>query len=144
MNRTLIGPWFVYVLIDPRNNKVFYVGCSVAPKERLKAHKYSMAGSAWLRCAEIRDSGLRPEVKSIRRFTVRQNALEFESKMIRETPGLVNLSIHPVGCDCDYHKKYPKTVITNSMHEKDCPEDIVAYHMARIAAEQRKQKRHDQ
>jgi hypothetical protein len=60
----------VYILRDPRDNAVRYVGCTVNPSMRLSGHKYAPrrsndARSAWVR--EILDAGLKPVLEIVER-----------------------------------------------------------------------------
>lgn len=63
-------PWWVYVLIDPRDGKGRYIGISRAPKRRLREHveregtgtgeeDYNLDMRAWI--AELQALGLEPE-----------------------------------------------------------------------------------
>lgn len=58
------GRTAIYALVDPRDCIVRYVGRSVSPWSRFKAHLYSSNGSVlttrWAR--RLRDLGLRPQL----------------------------------------------------------------------------------
>jgi len=78
----------IYVLIDPRNNNIFYVGATTSPlKTRLTQH-YSVGRS--YKCGEIinrrrdlldeiRESGFSPTIQMIAETTI-DRADEYESK----------------------------------------------------------------
>lgn len=59
---------FIYVLIDPRTNEIRYVGKTVNPKNRFKAHKCLKAAkgghlSSWI--SHLRKLNLCPEMQII-------------------------------------------------------------------------------
>lgn len=60
--------WYIYILLDPRNNAVRYVGWSFAPRKRLAAHirraKYVVSHKAhWI--MQLTSAGLRPNMEIV-------------------------------------------------------------------------------
>lgn len=60
----------IYALVDPRNGRPFYVGCSVEPRRRLKKHidearRGINGGAKEARITDILTSGLRVELRAL-------------------------------------------------------------------------------
>lgn len=55
-------PVYIYCLVDPRDESVRYVGCSVCPKERLKQHYANTTSNKAMRpwIAELRSLNVKP------------------------------------------------------------------------------------
>ena len=84
--------WSVYRLVDPRTSSAFYIGCTSNTLQRLSAHNSDPASSAWRRCRELRDSGLKAKLEVIEVFPDKDDALDRERELILSTPDLVNRS----------------------------------------------------
>lgn len=97
------GFYFVYHLIDPRDGAVFYVGMSERPHRRLKEHHNDPASSAWGRCIEIRELGLRVGMRVVGGFWTKESAREAELKQIMTMPELDNMEGHRQPCWCHNH-----------------------------------------
>lgn len=71
------GNEFIYVLIDPRDNAVRYVGKTLRPLNRLREH-ISSSKNPYMRqwIAELRKEGLSPICKFIERTSVYWNERE--------------------------------------------------------------------
>lgn len=82
--------WHVYRLVDPRNCKPFYVGCTTVSKDRFQDHVDNPAAAARARCRQLRDLGLHPKLKIVRAFDRKRAAYEFANRLILTTHGLVN------------------------------------------------------
>ena len=64
--------YYIYVLVDPRNNKPFYVGSTSNPKRRMTEHN--------TRWSKIR--GIRPIMKIKRKTLNQERAWELEFQLI--------------------------------------------------------------
>ena len=92
-----LGPFYVYTLIDPRNDKIFYVGKGTG--SRLLSHgkeadlaSDSRSQSAKIsRIREIRASGTEPRIDVIRHGLSEQQALLVEATLIDCIEELVNI-----------------------------------------------------
>ena len=93
------GPHFVYALIDPRNQQIFYIGITIAPQIRMRAHRGDPCSSAWKRIREIEASGYECEMEIMGEFESRNDALALEYEFINYFPELVNIdrALHRVG-----------------------------------------------
>jgi hypothetical protein len=81
----------VYQLIDPRDGKPFYVGCTRAPASRARAHRSGARGtSIYPRIREIKSCGLVPIFEVVKSGLNKIQALWLEREMIYDTPGLLN------------------------------------------------------
>lgn len=91
--KDLSGHCYVYCLIDPRNNKPFYIGVSKYPWGRLNAHASDRCSAAWPVVRSLLDAKVRPDeiLKIYKRCPDRNSALDLEHRLISTTPGLVNL-----------------------------------------------------
>jgi hypothetical protein len=62
---------WIYLLIDPRDNVIRYVGQAVSPKSRFRAHRVCGGGNVsltlWL--IELRDLGMEPEMQLVGKIT---------------------------------------------------------------------------
>jgi hypothetical protein len=84
---------YVYLLVDPADNCVFYVGISINPWNRFYAHCHDRTSAVWdflgfltQNCARGRD-----EILHIyEHCTSRQMALDVERYLIATIPGLMN------------------------------------------------------
>lgn len=62
----MIMPVFIYALINPIHNNVFYIGATISPKERLSAHIYDCGVTNKPKHEIIKSillSGLKPEME---------------------------------------------------------------------------------
>lgn len=84
------SPCFLYGLLDPRTQTIFYVGVSRAPFTRMAHHRCDPASSAFLRVQEIMAAGFKCEVKVLHECVDRIRAYALERKVIAQHPGLVN------------------------------------------------------
>ncbi len=83
-----IGPYYVYILIDPRDDSIFYVGKGMG--QRLLAHGYEAVLKAGLgprsgkvaRIREIRASGHEPRIDVVRHGLNEEEALLIEAALI--------------------------------------------------------------
>lgn len=89
--------YYVYQLIDPRNEQVFYIG--KGQRERAWEHEKQVRDGHITRLSNqqklarihaIISAGLRVVVAIIEHFTDEQEALAFEAALIRQTPALTN------------------------------------------------------
>lgn len=84
MNRA--NKWHVYALRDPRDSRPFYVGVTVQPNERLRAHSHARNIRDNKRKIQIidaiRQSGLEPVMDILE--TVSENPAQAERKWILE------------------------------------------------------------
>lgn len=61
---------YIYVLIDPRNQEVRYVGSSIQPEQRLKSHgaeKKSKEKYEWVQ--ELKQEGLLPRIHIVEEYS---------------------------------------------------------------------------
>jgi hypothetical protein len=92
-----IGPFYVYVLIDPRDNSIFYVGKGTG--RRLLAHGQEAHMKQDLgprsdkvkRIKEIRSIGYEPRIDIIRHGLDEDDAFLVESALIASLPTLTNV-----------------------------------------------------
>ena len=97
-----IGPFYVYVLVDPRDGRIFYVGKGTG--RRLEAHgrlaglEYDSVldppggGRKLAMIREIRLAGLEPRIEVVRYGIASQgDALALEAGLIACLPGLTNV-----------------------------------------------------
>ena len=83
--------WEVYGLIDPRNDKVFYIGCSkIGSKNRAKAHGLDSASSAYWIYRDIEALGLVVGVCIFGSFNEKISARVLEGRLILALPDIVN------------------------------------------------------
>jgi len=92
----------VYGLIDPRNQRLFYIGYSSKLSDRLVAHHNTGSNDCWsaLVMKELEDLDLRVEHCILGEFDSKKEALELEKKLIRLLPNTVNL----IGKSSDAYK----------------------------------------
>lgn len=88
------GCCFVYKLIDPRDNVIFYVGITARPKIRFQSHRNDRLSAAWPRIREIQNCGHECRMEIISEFSDRNSALEHEHKLISSLPELLNKDRH--------------------------------------------------
>src|SRR5713101_2100460 len=82
--------WTVYGLIDPRDNSVFYIGCSENVHRRVREHCCDSASSAWPRCRDIESSGLTIEFCILGVFDIKLKARLLEGRLILTLPAILN------------------------------------------------------
>lgn len=83
-----IGPYYVYVLVDPRDDLIFYVGKGTG--QRLLAHGYEALLQAdpgprsgkVARIREVRNAGYEPRIDVVRHGLTEQEALLIEASLI--------------------------------------------------------------
>jgi hypothetical protein len=83
--------WYVYELCFPKSEKPFYIGkgCGV----RMYAHLKSCAAPHVKSVVDsIKATGEKPIVREIAYFYEEADAYNFESALIRQTDGLVNIA----------------------------------------------------
>lgn len=89
-----IGPYYVYVLVDPRDDSIFYVGKDTG--QRLLAHGHEALLKAGprsrkiARINEIRASGNEPRIDVVRHGLDEEAALMVEAALIDCVDGLTN------------------------------------------------------
>lgn len=74
--------WQVYALIDPRDNKAFYIGCSTRLSSRMTGHRSDWASAAKHRMDDIKNVGMKATHKVLLTFYKKWCALRFEREMI--------------------------------------------------------------
>ncbi len=80
----------VYLLIDPRNDRVFYVGCSKNLKQRLSNHASDVGSSASLYMRWLKRASVKPRVEIVASFEDRHEAFDFEYKTLDSYPDTLN------------------------------------------------------
>ena len=106
--------WEVYGLIDPRNNKVFYVGCSrIGSKYRATAHGNDSASSAYWVYRDIIELGLTVGVCIFGSFDEKITARVLEGRLILALPDIVNNKKNWRGL--------PSSILYPGWHNMDCP-----------------------
>lgn len=77
--------WYVYRLIDPRNNKPFYVGKGTGYRTSATIN-INQTGNKLkkLFLSEIKNEGLEPLLEKVATFDTEKEALEYEKKLILE------------------------------------------------------------
>lgn len=91
-----IGPYYVYVLVDPRDGSIFYVGKGTG--QRLLAHGYEAMlksdpgprSGKVARIREIREAGFEPRIDVVRHGLSEDQALLVEAALIDSVAGLTN------------------------------------------------------
>lgn len=91
-----LGPYYVYVLIDPRSEQIFYVGKGSG--DRLLAHgreadltsDESARSAKVQRIRDLRDAGCEPRIDIVRHGLSEDRAFEIEAALIDCLPGLDN------------------------------------------------------
>ena len=91
-----IGPYYVYILVDPTNDSIFYVGKGTG--QRLLAHGYEAMlkadpgprSSKVARIREIRAAGHEPRIDVVRHGLREDEALLVEAALIDCLAGLTN------------------------------------------------------
>lgn len=84
------GPCYVYLLIDPRDGTVFYIGTSWNPPIRAKQHYGDACSSAYATLREMRASGVEPILSISRPFETREQAETHEHNLIAIFPSVTN------------------------------------------------------
>lgn len=82
--------FYVYELVDPRGDVVFYIGKTATPNTRFSAHKSSPDSAAYGRLKEIARVGMEARMNVIGEFKSEAEALDYEGYLISKTPGLLN------------------------------------------------------
>jgi predicted GIY-YIG superfamily endonuclease len=90
--KDLSGPTWVYVIVDPRNRKPFYVGITKYLWYRFDQHRTDSGSAAWPRVNELLAAGYSPVRihKPYRLCADRNEALRLEHRLINSIPGLLN------------------------------------------------------
>lgn len=90
--KDLSGACFVYVLVDPRNRRPFYVGISKNPRARFWQHCTDTGSGGWPLARELRNLGYGADrvLKVVKRCRDRRAAMEIEHRLITSTPNLLN------------------------------------------------------
>lgn len=101
-------PWFVYALVDPRDEAIFYIGCSVGLSARLRCHASSAGSPAQPRIRELRALGLTVEIRELSRHTEKWSALNEEEHLIESLPRLVNRAIPGMRCEFVGYRRRPR------------------------------------
>lgn len=107
-NLTNIGPCFLYGLLDPRSQSIFYIGTSAKPVNRLPSHRSDPSSAAFKRCRDIIDSGFQPELKILHECKDRNAALHLEYQLIKLFPILLNRArdFYQIGRGRATHRNY--------------------------------------
>lgn len=77
--------WYVYILIDPRNDKIFYVG--KGKKSRMSATKNINQQQNWLKkkyLEEIKKDQLEPRIEIVAEYDNETDALSHEKNLIEK------------------------------------------------------------
>jgi len=80
--------YYVYHLIDPRTNEVFYIGKGIKDRAATSSQGGNMAKDA--RIMDIEDAGHVVAWRIVKYFPDELSALMYESLSIHTTPGLTN------------------------------------------------------
>lgn len=86
-------PCFVYVLVDPRHGKPFYVGISNNPWYRFYSHQHDRTSAAWgFLTFLLENEGIESSriLKIYRKCKTRREAFDLEHNLVTSTPGLLN------------------------------------------------------
>ena len=83
---------YVYEIIDPRINRVVYVGYTTSPRDRLSAHGHDPNSAVWSLSQDLRAVGLRPIMRIVARYRRKVDARREEQRRIAITPNLLNRS----------------------------------------------------
>ncbi len=93
------GIVYVYGLVNPQTEKVFYVGSTVQPHVRLNYHCSGWSGGQVSQVAkELSDSGTRPTMKILEetdRFSRFDKERQWIAKLSEEGHSLVNMISPP-------------------------------------------------
>lgn len=91
VSRRRAGPWWIYMLVDPRDGLPFYVGMTCNPLGRWNGHCSDWASAARSTLIEIREAGLKCRVRVMGLYTSRDDARCRELELIgRHEPTLRN------------------------------------------------------
>lgn len=90
--KDLSGPCYVYVLVDPRSRKPFYIGISHNPWDRFYNHLHDPCSAAWGRLRDLMEIGYVDEqiFKIYKRCRDRAAAFDLEYTLVNATSGLLN------------------------------------------------------
>lgn len=94
-DKDAVGEWTIYGLVDPRDARIRYVGCSAHPKDRAWMHAgqariATSPKSVWMR--ELEAAGLKPLLVAIEVCESEKEAADSERKWIASLPGLCNVA----------------------------------------------------
>ena len=70
-----VKTYYIYQLVDPRDGKPFYVGCTTNPHRRLIQHSKNPSGGSASKIEKILNSGSKPELEILDRITTETRAL---------------------------------------------------------------------
>jgi hypothetical protein len=84
--RNTMPKWIVYLLVDPRDGEIRYVGCTTAPQRRFRAHvagaRYgTMPKDAWIR--ELVELGEEPLIELLAGTDNALESIPLEESWIR-------------------------------------------------------------
>lgn len=135
-------PFCVYVLKDPRNYKIKYVGSTINPKQRLQSHcwlgQYENGRRAkWVRA--LRERGMKPIMKIVKsNLTVKEAAKEERAlyqELIAKGIKLLNAEYGSFSDkrDCKmYFNGHYKLLISDNVsltpHQKEQMNDLTVWH----------------
>ena len=74
--------WYVYLLIDPRDNRPFYVGCTKNPRNRFDGHHSDWANRTRRRIIEIKEAGHGCKMWVVRAYNTKAEARDYEDSLI--------------------------------------------------------------
>lgn len=89
IDRLAIKEWHVYGLFDPVSGTVFYVGMTARPRSRIWGHFGSPNSPAWRRCRDLRESGVRPELRILATVSKYHQARYIEWRLLKEFFGRI-------------------------------------------------------
>lgn len=102
--------WRLYILVDPRTRKPFYVGLTKSLRARMSAHKCDPASAAYDRVREILSLKLDLIILVLGIYEDRDEGFREEQRLIRSLPDLVNrktLQEHQIGSSPSYERALP-------------------------------------
>lgn len=112
---------YVYGLVDPRTDQIFYVGKTVQQSGRYYAHSKDSSSAAYPRMRELAEAGFEAEMRILGTFPTEDRALDYEYELINSMRGLLNRSpgVHP---NTKYLRGPPRECAYISLEEVDTPE----------------------
>lgn len=82
--------WHIYALIRRDTNKVFYIGCSKNPRQRLDAHYSERGGAKYPYMKKLEKAGIKVSYRTIKKSLDQTEAYKIEAREIDRRPDLIN------------------------------------------------------
>jgi hypothetical protein len=82
--------YYVYALLDPRTETVFYVGTTANMPKRYRDHCTDRCSAAHLRIKEIQKAGAATEIHILHQVANLHRAIAIEYRLIAQFPALLN------------------------------------------------------